>query len=58
MSIGFHYNKTNDGEIFKYQVSNLDGKGNAIFKCYDEKCNGMGIYELDSKNSLLLKSII
>ena len=54
MSIGSHYNKTN-GEIFKYQVSNLDGKGNAIFKCYDEKCNGMGIYELDSKKFSIIK---
>ena len=48
-SIGSHYNKTPDGEIYKYQVSNLDGKGNAVFKCYDEKCTGVGIYDIDSK---------
>ena len=48
-SIGSHYNKTKDGEIYKYQVSALDEKGNAIFKCYDEKCSGMGIYDVDSK---------
>lgn len=55
MSIGSHYNKSNNGEIFKYQVSNLDGKGNAVFKCYDEKCNGMGIYELESKKFSVIK---
>lgn len=48
-SIGSHYNKTTDGEIYKYQVSNLDGKGNAVFKCYDEKCTGVGIYDIESK---------
>lgn len=48
-SIGSHYNKTFDGEIYKYQVSNLDGKGNAVFKCYDEKCTGVGIYDIESK---------
>lgn len=48
-SIGSHYNKTKDGEVFKYQVFNLDGKGNAIFKCYDENCCGTGIYNLESK---------
>ena len=50
MSIGSHYQKTEGGEIYKYQVSVLDGKGNAIFKCYDDKCSGMAIYELDSRN--------
>jgi len=49
MSIGSHYNKEETGKIYKYQVSSLDGKGNAIFKCYDERCNGMGIYELETK---------
>ena len=48
-SIGSHYNKTAVGEVFKYQVSNLDGKGNAVFKCYDEKCSGMGIYDIETK---------
>ena len=55
MSIGSHYNKTQDGKIYKYQVSCLDGKGNAIFKCYDDKCGGMGIYELESKKFLVTK---
>ena len=50
MSIGSHYNKTNNGEIYKYQVSKLDGRGNAIFSCYDDKCCGMGLYELETKN--------
>lgn len=49
-SIGSHYHKTEGGEIYKYQVTVLDGKGNAIFKCYDDKCSGMAIYELDSRN--------
>lgn len=55
MSIGSHYNKTKDGKIYKYQVCRLDGKGNAIFKCYDDKCAGMGIYELESKKFLVTK---
>ena len=49
MSIGSHYNKNEEGEIFKYQVASLDGKGNAIFKCYDDKCCGMGTYELETR---------
>ena len=48
MSIGSHYKKNDEGQIYKYQVSNVDGKGNAIFKCYDDNCNGMGIYELET----------
>ena len=47
--IGSHYNKDEDGKIYKYQVSHLDGKGNAIFRCYDDNCNGTGIYELETK---------
>ena len=46
--IGSHYNKDKEGNIYKYQVANLDGKGNAIFKCYDERCCGMGIYEIET----------
>ena len=49
MSIGSHYNKSENGLIYRYQVYKLDGKGNAIFKCYDEKCSGEGIYDLNSK---------
>ena len=49
-SIGSHYNKNGDGKIYKYQAYYLDGKGHAIFKCYDDKCSGMGIYELDTMN--------
>ena len=48
-SIGSHYHKKEDGKIYKYQVSNLDGKGNAIFKCYDDRCSGIGLYGLESK---------
>ena len=48
-SIGSHYNKDEEGRIYKYQVAHLDGKGNAIFKCYDDNCTGMGIYEIESR---------
>jgi len=54
-SIGSHYNKSGDGKIYKYQAYYLDGKGHAIFKCYDDKCSGMGIYELDTMNFLKTK---
>ena len=54
-SIGSHYNKDEEGRIYKYQVANLDGKGNAIFKCYDDNCTGMGIYELESKKFSVTK---
>ena len=47
-SIGSHYHKDEEGAIYKYQVANLDGKGNAIFKCYDDNCTGMGLYELET----------
>ena len=48
-SIGSHYHKDVDGLIYKYQVYQLDGKGNALFKCYDDKCSSEGIYDLDSR---------
>ena len=49
MSIGSHYHKDGDGLVYKYQVCKLDGQGNAIFKCYDDKCKGEGVYDLDSR---------
>ena len=49
MSIGSHYHKDEDGLIYKYQVFKLDGQGNAIFKCYDDKCSSEGMYDLDSR---------
>ena len=49
MSIGSHYHKDEDGLIYKYQVYKLDGQGNAIFKCYDDKCSSEGMYDLDSR---------
>ena len=44
-----YYNKTKDGEIYKYQFSKSDEKGNVLFNCYDEKCKGVGIFDVDSK---------
>jgi len=55
VSIGSHYNKSEDGKVFKYQVANLDGKGNAIFKCYDDNCSGMGTYNLRANKFSLIK---
>ena len=55
MSIGSHYNKDENGNIYKFQVASLDGKGNAIFKCYDDKCNGMGMYNLETKQFSVTK---
>lgn len=49
VSIGSHYRKDETGKIYKFQISSLDGKGNAIFKCFDDKCNALGFYELDTK---------
>ena len=54
--IGSHYNKDEEGHIYKYQVANLDGKGNAIFKCYDYRCCGMGIYEIETTKFSLFKN--
>ena len=33
----------------------MDGKGNAIFKCYDYRCCGMGIYELETTKFSVIK---
>jgi hypothetical protein len=44
-----YYNKTNDEEIYKYQFSKSDEKGNVLFNCYDKKCKGVGIFDVDSK---------
>ena len=54
-SIGSHYHKDKEGNIYKYQVCNLDGKGNAIFKCYDDKCEGMGIYGINTMSFSVIK---
>jgi len=55
ISVGSHYHKNEEGEIFRYQITNLDGKGNAIFKCYDDKCDGTGIYELETMKFTVVK---
>ena len=47
--IGSHYNRTKDGKIYKYQVYSLDEKGNATFKCFDDKCCSIGNYNLDTQ---------
>ena len=54
-SIGSHYNKSAAGNIYKYQAYRLDGKGNAIFKCFDDKCNGMGTYNLETMKFEIIK---
>ena len=33
----------------------MDGKGNVIFKCYDDKCYGMGIYGIKSMKFSVIK---
>ena len=55
-SIGSHYHKDKEGNIYKYQVCNLDGKGNVIFKCYDDKCFAIGIYEINSMKFSVAKT--
>ena len=55
ISVGSHYHKNEEGKIFRYQITNLDGKGNAIFKCYDDKCTGTGIYELETMKFTVVK---
>ena len=47
--IGSHYNRTKDGKIYKYQVYSLDEKGNATFRCFDDKCCSIGNYNLDTQ---------
>ena len=43
-----HFNKNEDGNIYKYKIMYLLG-GLAIFKCDDDTCNGDGIFDLDKK---------
>ena len=34
----------------------LDGQGNALFKCYDDKCSSEGMYDIDSRKfSVIMK---
>ena len=44
-NIGPFYNKTKEGEIYKYHIYQLNPEGNIDFKCYDEKCNSRGIFD-------------
>ena len=41
-----HFNKNEDGNIYKYKIVYLLG-GLAIFKCDDDACNGDAIFDLD-----------
>ena len=41
-----HFNKNEDGNIYKYKIVYLLG-GLAIFKCDDDSCKGDGIFDLD-----------
>ena len=43
-----HFNKNEDGNIYKYKIVYLLG-GLAIFKCDDDSCKGDGIFDLDKK---------
>ena len=54
ISIGSHYNKDEKGNIYKYRIIYLDGKSTAIFKCYDDKCCGLGIFKLESKRFIVI----
>jgi len=49
LKIGPHYNKDETGKIFKYQIVSFDQSGSAFFKCIDDKCNAMGIYNFEVK---------
>lgn len=41
-----HFNKNEDGNIYKYKIVYLLG-GLAIFKCDDDSCSGDAIFDLD-----------
>lgn len=53
--IGSHYNKAKDGKIYKYQVYNLNEKGNAIYVCYDDNCCGMGNYNIETQKFIITR---
>lgn len=38
--IGSHFQKFDNGEIYKYRISDLIGKDFAVFKCHDVRCDG------------------
>ena len=54
LKIGPHYNKDKTGNIYKYKIDSLDQKGNAFFKCIDEKCNAMGLFDFSAKKFVLI----
>ena len=43
-----HYKKNEDGNIYKYKVMYLMEKM-AIFKCFDDDCNGDGYFDIDTE---------
>ena len=43
-----HYNKNEDGNIYKYKIMYLLGKL-AVFKCADNNCTGDGSFDLETK---------
>lgn len=54
ISIESHYNKGNDGNIYKYEVGYLLGKI-VIFHCFDKECNSIGTFDLETKKFKLQK---
>ena len=54
ISIESHYNKGNDGNVYKYEVGYLLGKV-VIFHCFDKECNSIGTFDLETKKFKLQK---
>ena len=48
MKLECHYNKDEEGNIYKYKIMYLLGNL-AVFKCDDDKCNGDAIFDLDKR---------
>ena len=54
ISIESHYNRSKDGNIYKYQIGYLLGKL-VIFHCFDNKCDSTGIFDLETKHFKMQK---
>ena len=48
MKLECHYNRDEEGNIYKYKIMYLLGNL-AVFKCFDDKCNGDAIFDLDQR---------
>ena len=55
VSIGLHFHKDKNGQVYKYFVHGLIGEDGRIFHCSDESCKGTAKYDVSNMEFKVMK---